>query len=101
MFFKDAGYRFPQFVCCADIDAAPLFPEVFEPHFIQGVTDEDIRVILFKIGQVVAFAFNVIQLAVDFIAVDGIPDGLHCMTDIVDGAINLICYAHFSSPSRF
>lgn len=94
MFFKDAGYRFPQFVCRADIDVAPLFPEVFEPHIIQGVTDEDIRVLLFKVGQLVACAFNRVQVAVDSVAVDGIPDGLQCMTDIVNGVINLICYTH-------
>ena len=81
MFFKDAGYRFPQFVCRADIDTAPLFPEVFEPHIIQGVTDEDIRVILFKVGKLVACVFNRVQVAIDFIGVDGIPDGLHRMAD--------------------
>ena len=99
MFFKDAGYRFPQFVCRAYIDAAPLFPEVFEPHFIQGVTDEDIRVILFKIGQLVACVFNRVQIAVDSVAVDGIPDGLYRMADVVNGVINIICYAHFIFPS--
>ena len=35
MLFKDAGNRFPQVVCRADVDASPLFPEVFEPHVIQ------------------------------------------------------------------
>lgn len=110
MFFKDAGYRFPQFDCRADIDTAPLFPEVFEPHVIQGVTDEDIRVIRFKVEQLVAFVLNRVQVAVDFTGVqvavdftgvDGIPDGLHRMTDGVNGAINIICYTHFNSPSRF
>ena len=100
MLFKDADNRFPQVDCSTDIDAAPLFPEVFEPHFIQGVTDEDIRVILFKIGQLVACVFNRVQIAVDSAAVDGIPDGLYRMADVVNGVINIICYAHFSSPSR-
>lgn len=76
MFFKDAGYRFPQFVCCADIDAAPLFPEVSEPHVIKCITDDAIRVILVKVEQLVAFVFNRVQVAVDFTGVDGIPDGL-------------------------
>lgn len=101
MFFEDAGYRFPQFDCCADVYTAPLFPEVFDPHVIQGVTDEDIRVIRFKVEQLVAFVLNRVQVAVDFTGVDGIPDGLHRMTDGVNGAINIICYTHFSSPSRF
>ena len=98
MFFEDAGYRFPQFDCCADVYTAPLFPEVFEPHVIQGVTDDSVRVVLFQVGQVVACIFDRIQVAVDCVGVDGIPDGLHRMTDIVDGVINIICYAHFIFP---
>ena len=101
MLFKDADNRFPQVVCRADVDASPLFPEVFEPHVIQGVTDDVIRVIRFKVEQLVAFVLNQVQVAVDFTGVDGIPDGLHRMTDGVNGAINIICYTHFSSPSRF
>lgn len=81
MFFKNAGYRFPQFVCGANVDTAPLFSEIFEPHVIQGVTDEDIRVILFKVGKLIAFVLNRVQVAVDFTGVDGIPDGLHRMAD--------------------
>ena len=81
MFFEDAGYRFLQVVCGADIDAAPLFPEIFEPHVIQCVTDDVIRVIRFKVEQLVAFVLNRAQVAVDFTGVDGIPGGLHCMTD--------------------
>ena len=99
MLFKDADNRFPQVVCRADVDASPLFPEVFEPNFIQGVTDEDIRVILFKIGQLVACVFNRVQIAVDSVAADGIPDGLYRMADVVNGVINIICYAHFIFPS--
>ena len=81
MIFEDADDRLPQFVCCADIDVGPLFPEIFEPHVIQCVTDEDIRVILFNVGKLVAFVFNRVQVAVDFTGVDGIPDGLHRMAD--------------------
>lgn len=81
MLFQYAGYRFPQFDCCADVYTAPLFPEVFEPHVIQGVTDDVIRGIRFKVEQLVAFVLNRVQVAVDFTGVDGIPDGLHCMTD--------------------
>lgn len=95
MFFKDAGYRFPQFVCGADIDTAPLFPEIFEPHVIQGVTDEDIRVILFKVGKLIAFVLNRVQVAVDFTGVDGIPDGLHRMADRVNGTVDVAFNAHF------
>ena len=58
MLFKDADNRFPQVVCRADVDASPLFPEVFEPHVIQCVTDDVIRIILFKIGQVVTCVFD-------------------------------------------
>ena len=81
MFFEDTDNRFLQVVCCADVNMVPLFPEIFEPHVIQGVTDEDIRVILFKVGQLVACVFNRVQVAVDFTGVDGIPDGLHSMAD--------------------
>lgn len=98
MFFEDAGYRFPQFDCCADVYTAPLFPEVFEPHVIQGVTDDVIRVIRFKVEQLVAFVLNRVQVAVDFTGVDGIPDGLHRMADNVHGVINRIFYAHFIFP---
>ena len=69
MFFKDAGYRFPQFVCRANVNMVPLFAEVFEPHIIHSVTDEDIRVILFKIGQLVACVFNRVQFAVDYVGI--------------------------------
>ena len=58
MLFKDADNRFPQFDCCADVYTAPLFPEVFEPHVIQCVTDDVIRVILFQAGQIVACVFD-------------------------------------------
>lgn len=81
MFFKDAGYRFPQFVCGTKVNMVPLFAKITEAHVIQGITDEDIRVILFKVGQLVAFGFNFIQFTVDFTGVDGIPDGLHRMAD--------------------
>ena len=81
MFFEDTDNRFLQVVCCADVNMVPLFPEVFEPHVVQGVTDDVIRVIRFKAEQLVAFVLNQVQVAVDFTGVDGIPDGLHCMTD--------------------
>ena len=81
MFFEDTDNRFLQVVCCADVNMVPLFPEVFEPHVVQGVTDDVIRVIRFKAEQLVAFVLNRVQVAVDFTGVDGIPDGLHCMTD--------------------
>ena len=99
MFFEDTDNRFLQVVCCADVNMVPLFPEVFETHVIQGVTDDAVRVVLFQAGQVVACVFDRIQVAVDCIGIDGIPDGLYRMADAVNGAINIICYAHFIFPS--
>lgn len=104
MFFEDTDNRFLQVVCCADVNMVPLFPEVFEPHVVQGVTDDAVRVVLFQAGQLVACVFNRVQIAVDSVAVDsvavdGIPDGLYRMADVVNGVINIICYAHFIFPS--
>lgn len=101
MFFQDAGNCFLQLICGTNVNMVPLFPKFTEAHFIQGVTDEDIRVILFKVGKLVAFVLNRVQVAVDFTGVDGIPDGLQRITDNINGAINIIFYAHFIFPSRF
>lgn len=59
MFFKDARNRFFQLIFGTNVNMFPLFiSKITEAHVIKGITDDKIRIFLFKVVQVIACVFN-------------------------------------------